>query len=105
MGVDGGKVFEYKGRRSADQLQSWAVESHIKKGEPMSSIDSPLGPVGKLKGYMVRTGFFIFDFQKNVFVEYLGFSPLVAGGLFVLFVVFGSLFTIISISLLTMPRE
>uniref|UniRef100_A0A7S1BPV4 Thioredoxin domain-containing protein n=1 Tax=Corethron hystrix TaxID=216773 RepID=A0A7S1BPV4_9STRA len=58
--VDGGKVFEYKGRRSADQLQSWAVESHIRKGEPMSSLDSPLGPIGKLKGYMVRTGFFHF---------------------------------------------
>jgi len=102
--LDGSKVYEFNGKREVESVIRWAMDQEYVRSDPMSLMKSPFGPVGKAKGYMVRTGLMISDFQKEVFVNRLGLSPLIAGALFVLIFIFGLLFLIISITILSMPK-
>jgi len=102
--IDGSKVYEYKGQRKSDHVIKWAVDQDYTSSDPMTLMKSPFGPVGMLKGYMVVTGLKVSDFQKEILVGRLGLSPLIAAALFVLIFIFGTLFLVMGVTVLTMPK-
>mmetsp|Transcript_25114 Transcript_25114/g.36904 ORF Transcript_25114/g.36904 Transcript_25114/m.36904 type:complete len:208 (-) Transcript_25114:370-993(-) len=100
--VEGWTVREYSGTRSHEAFVEFATESYTKV-EPLPFFISPFGPMGQSKAFMLHAGTKVMDIHSKL-VDW-GLSPVVAGSFLVTIGVIFSMFLIIFIGLMTIPKE
>ena len=74
--VDGWEVRQYDGIRSQEALVEFATTTY-KSTEPVPFLFGPFGPLGQMKGFLMRFGVWAIELYETL-TEKRGLSPLVA---------------------------
>jgi thiol-disulfide isomerase/thioredoxin len=62
-------VYQYQGSFDYDSVYKW-TSSGYKNSEPLSLLESPMGPMGLAKGYLIATGSLVTDFPNVLMSKY-----------------------------------
>lgn len=74
--IDGWNVYEYNGIRSLDALSRF-VERDYKKEEPLRFYNSPFGPIGQTRAFIMKAGTFILS-QYETLTKEKSYSSVIA---------------------------
>jgi len=100
--IDGWEVREYDGTRSQEALVKFAMTEYEDK-EPVPFLYGPFGPMGQLKGLLMRSGTWAIGLYENL-TEERGFKPLVAMAVLCVSGLVIGLVSIIFVGLVCLPK-
>lgn len=101
--VHGSRVYEFEGSYSKSNLIRFATKGH-KDEKPIPFYSSPMGPLGRLQGFLIWAGVTLmsfFSWAQNT----TGLSPILVGCLLCVFAVFGGMAIMIILVIALTPRE
>jgi len=101
--VSGWDAYEFDGVRTEANLITFARGGY-KKQDPIPFLMSPMGPMGVLQGALIHVGIKFMDFFATLQEAY-GISPVLAGMALCMLAVFGGMFSIVLLTVLSTPRE
>jgi len=101
--IRSGKVWIYDGALSHDKVVDF-VMSEYKTQNAMSFTESPMGPVGKFKGLLIRVGIFLYTLPNKI-SAYSGFSYSTSIAITAIIMILLILFLIFSLVYITLVKQ